>query len=161
MYETLIVLFQLLSGAAFLLATYFIGKYLEKNHYENIYKREEASKNIPVVNLKNCLIAEEQIKAAYMVQGSVVMGIDHFRKVVMHIKKLIGGEISTVETVMDLARREAILRMKESAPHADVIANLRLETSSIGTIHGHEGGKKNSINSVEVIAYGTAIEFAN
>ena len=52
---------------------------------------------------------------------------------------------------MDRARREAILRLKESCLDATQIINLRIETSSIYK------GKGNQIGSVEVFAYATAI----
>ena len=57
------------------------------------------------------------------------------------------------KTLIDRARREAVLRMKESCPEADLVINLRLETSSITK------GRGKQIGSVEVLAYGTAIYF--
>ena len=44
---------------------------------------------------------------------------------------MFGGRVSAYETLVDRARREAILRMKEEAKGADIILNMRLETSSI------------------------------
>jgi hypothetical protein len=55
------------------------------------------------------------------------------------------------ETLLDRARREAVLRLKESCPGAVQIINLRIETSSISK------GSKNQIGCVEVLAYATAI----
>ena len=46
-----------------------------------------------------------------------------------------------------------MLRLKESCPEADQIINLRLDTSSISK------GANNSIGSVEILAYGTALYF--
>ncbi|MCK5492147.1 MAG: heavy metal-binding domain-containing protein, partial [Candidatus Omnitrophica bacterium] len=57
------------------------------------------------------------------------------------------------ETVIDRARREAILRMKESSPNSDIIINTRIETSSIG-----QSIKKN-VGCSEIIVYGTAIKY--
>ena len=72
----------------------------------------------------------------------------------MHIlRKIFGGEVLSYETLIDRARREAVLRMKEEAEKADVILNLRIETSSIG----QTANKRNTIGSIEAIAYGTAI----
>jgi len=47
------------------------------------------------------------------------------------------------------------LRMKEEAKAkgAHMIVNLRLETSTIG----RSANKKNSVGSIEVLAYGTAV----
>ena len=59
----------------------------------------------------------------------------------------------TFETLIDRARREAVLRMKEEAAQlgANYVFNIKMETSSISK------GQKNAIGSVEVLAYGTAI----
>jgi uncharacterized protein YbjQ (UPF0145 family) len=45
--------------------------------------------------------------------------------------------------------------MKESAAGADIIVNLRVETSTMG---GNQQ-KKNNLGCSEVLAYGTAITF--
>ena len=47
------------------------------------------------------------------------------------------------------------MRMREKHPDADLIINLRTETSSIS-----KGRRRRSIGTVEVIAYGTAIWYA-
>ena len=44
--------------------------------------------------------------------------------------------------------------MKEQFPEADIIVNLRLETSSIGN-----QTRKNKVACIETIAYGTAIKY--
>jgi len=43
--------------------------------------------------------------------------------------------------------------MKEQCPDADLIVNLRVETSSVAQ------GQKKGLGSTEVLAYGTAIKF--
>ena len=45
--------------------------------------------------------------------------------------------------------------MREKHPDADLIVNLRTETSSIS-----KGGRRRGIGTVEVVAYGTAIWYA-
>ncbi len=57
-------------------------------------------------------------------------------------------------TILDRSRREAILRMKEEARGMDIIINLRITTSSISK------GAKNTIGSIETLAYGTAITYS-
>jgi len=68
---------------------------------------------------------------------------------------LIGGEVRPYAKLIERARREAILRMKESQPDADLYINTRLETSNISSASG-EGG----MGIVEVLAYGTAVHYA-
>jgi len=55
--------------------------------------------------------------------------------------------------LIDRGRREALLRMKEWAPDADVFLNCRLETASISK------GEGKAIGCVEVIAYATAVKY--
>ena len=63
------------------------------------------------------------------------------------------GRIFVYETLVERARREAILRMKDEAREcgAGTVFNVKLETSSITK------GKKNQTGCVEVYAYGTAV----
>jgi len=58
--------------------------------------------------------------------------------------------------VKELARREALLRMREEARElgASYVFNVKMETSSISK------GRRDSIGSVEVLAYGTAVILA-
>ena len=69
------------------------------------------------------------------------------------MRNIFGGRVTSYETLLDRARREAILRMKEEAKelNAELVFNIKLETSSIYK------GKGNSVGSVEVLAYGTAL----
>jgi uncharacterized protein YbjQ (UPF0145 family) len=64
------------------------------------------------------------------------------------------SHMGSYETLIDRARREAILRMKEQARSADAIVNFRIETSSISK-GGRRRGK--TVGTVEALAYGTAI----
>ena len=100
--------------------------------------------------LKRALQTEE-ITEYRLVTGSVVVAIDYFKKFVASLINLFGGNISSYESLVDRARREAILRMKADAGDAAEIINLRIETSSISK------NAQQSIGAVEVIAYGTAI----
>ena len=66
---------------------------------------------------------------------------------------IVGGRVTSYENLIDRARREAVLRMKEKAKTlgANYVFNVKMETSSISK------GKRESIGSVEVLAYGTAV----
>lgn len=131
---------------------YGFGRLAEVRHYRSIIEREEIMNQIPAVvvrfppySMANC---EQKL-----VTGSVVISIDYFKRVASGLRGLIGGRLKAYETLLDRARREAILRMKEEAEleGASAVFNVRLETSSIAK------GKKNKIGSVEVLAYGTAM----
>lgn len=132
---------------------YFVGSYLEKRHYISIKEREAAFASLPSVMLKNPL-KPERVKESRLVNGSVVISIDYFKRVMAAIISIFGGDIGVYESLLDRARREAILRMKEDAEGADEIINIRIETASI-----YKNDQKGSIGSVEVLAYGTALTY--
>ena len=136
---------------------YFAGSYAEKKHYKSIIAREKQYLSLPVVNFKTLYNTEnKKIKQAYLVHGSAVISIDYFKRLFSILKNIFGGSISTYESLVDRARREAVLRMKEQAfGKAEIILNLRIETASISS----NANNKNNVGSIEAYAYGTAIEF--
>lgn len=139
-----IILFVILS-----ILGYVFGTIAEKKHYKSIREREEEFKHIPTIMLKKPL-HPEAVKSYKLVNGNVVISIDYFKKFVASLINFFGGNIAVYETLLDRARREAILRMKEDAFEASEIINIRIETSSIAK-------NAKSIGSIEVYAYGTAI----
>ena len=132
---------------------YGFGKWNEASHYKSINRREQRLVYLPATNLRKPLGENGLIKRAYLVSGSVVISVDYFKRILAGLRNLFGGPVRSYETLVDRARREAILRMKESCPKAKQIINLRIETSSIYK------GRNNQIGSVEVLAYGTAVEY--
>ena len=129
---------------------YISGTMLEKRHFRKIREREEQMVSLPTIMLKKPL-NEKEIKEVKLVNGSVVISVDYFKKFAASLMNFFGGRISAYETLVDRARRESILRMKEDAGDAAEIINVRIETSSIS-----KNSSKN-IGAVEVLAYGTAI----
>lgn len=135
-----------------LMATgYFFGSYAEKKHYQSILKREQLYLHLPATTSKRPIGQLANVHESKLVTGSVVISVDYFKRILAGLRNFFGGTISSYETLVDRARREAILRMKESCPNATQLINLRIETSSITK------GAKQQIGSVEVLAYGTAI----
>ncbi|MFH1292866.1 MAG: heavy metal-binding domain-containing protein, partial [Pseudomonadota bacterium] len=67
-------------------------------------------------------------------------------------RNIFGGTVKSYETLIDRARREALLRMKEMAGGATVIVNVRIETSTIAKRANNKG-----VGCLEAMAYGTAL----
>jgi len=132
---------------------YVFGKIAEKRHYKSIINRERKFLTLPAVSGKHPVGEVPPIKSAQLVQGSVVISVDYFKRMLAGLRNFFGGTVRSYETLLDRARREALLRLKESCPGARQIINLRIETSSISK------GGKNRIGSVEVLAYGTALYY--
>lgn len=136
---------------------YITGSIIESKHYKNIKKREKELINLPVVTLSKIEnISLEKIQNAELVSGSVVISVDYFKRFVSFLRDIFGGRVGAYESLIDRARREAILRMKEKATGADIILNLKLEGAGMGR---RPGAGKGAVHSVEVIAYGTAVTF--
>jgi len=131
---------------------YLFGQYFERKHYRSIIRREKETLNCPLLTMKTI---PNDLKScnARLVTGNVVISVDYFKRFLAGLRALAGGRIKSYETLIDRARREAILRMKEQAIDrgAVVVTNVRIETSSISK------GRKRAIGSIEVLAYGTAI----
>ncbi len=128
---------------------YVFGTIIEKRHFKSLIKREEEMLYLPTIALKKPL-REEGIQSSTLVNGSVVISIDFFKKFVAGLINFFGGNITVYESLIDRARREAILRMKESAKDASEIINVKIETSSISK-------NTKGVGAIEVLAYGTAI----
>lgn len=137
----------------FILLGYVFGRLAEQRHYRSILEREEVWVKLPTTSNKRVMGSHPDINRSQFVSGNVVISIDYFKRILAMLRGFFGGNVQAYETLVDRARREAILRMKESCPEANQIINLRVETSSI-----YKGGG-NQIGSVEVLAYGTAIYF--
>jgi len=132
---------------------YITGTLIEKRHYRSIKERELKFQKLPAVTIKNVLDKEAVINNANLVTGSAVISIDFFKRFLAGLYNIFGGEVKSYKSLLDRARREAILRMKEKAVNADIILNVRIETSTIGK----SANQRKTIGSIEAIAYGTAI----
>jgi len=144
--ETLII-FIVLMGVG-----YTAGTFAEKRHYRSIHAREQALLHLPAVTTRTSHYTDVQIESADLVLGSTVISVDYFKQFVAMLRKIFGGTVRSYETLLDRARREAVLRMKEVAGDAVVIVNVRIEAAPIG-----KKARKGNVSCVEAVAYGTAL----
>lgn len=131
----------------------FTGTWVERRHFRRLARREAALRHILVTDLRTLPpgCAAEPFE---LVTGEVVIASDYFKTFAATLKKLLGGELRTFETLMERARREALLRMLESAERigANGVVNVRFATSNIGSMK-----RNRKAAMVEMYAYGTAI----
>lgn len=139
-----------------LMLAYFIGSWLEGRHFRSIRKREADTVGFPVVTF-DTMPDDWNVSTSDLVNGSVVVSLDYFKRVIAGLRGIVGGRIKTYEPLLERARREALLRMVESARSQgyDAVFNVRLETSRLANAHG-EGTA-----GVEMLAFGTAVKFAS
>jgi uncharacterized protein YbjQ (UPF0145 family) len=143
---------QLIIPLLLIVLGYFFGRYAEKKHFKSIIKREAELANIIVIASKHIPL-NDGLKSGSMVTGSVVISVDYFKRFLGLLRSIFGGRVTAYESLLDRARREAILRMKLEAQsmNADSVFNIKLETASISK------NASGNIGSVEVVAYGTAL----
>jgi uncharacterized protein YbjQ (UPF0145 family) len=145
-------LVELITFAVLITVGYFAGQHFEKKHYASIKLREKQTLHIPMVTFG----AKQPLPEAHDAQmfvGSVVVANDYFKSFAAGLRNLVGGRMSSYESLLDRGRREALLRMKEEAIAwgASQVINVRFETATI------TGESSQQPSSVEVMAYGTAI----
>ena len=123
---------------------YTAGSLAEKRHYRSIIKREKELLKMAVVTAEGSF-PPGKVKESALVTGSVVVSIDYFKRLLAILRNIFGGRVKSYESLVDRARREAILRMKESAKKqgANMIINMRLETATIG----RNANKKKTVGS--------------
>ena len=87
---------------------------------------------------------------AFLVHGTVVVSADYFKTFVAGLRNLFGGRFRSYETLMERARREALLRLKAEARRkgSKMVVCVRFETTTIAS---------GWAPAMEVFAYGTAL----
>jgi uncharacterized protein YbjQ (UPF0145 family) len=150
--EVLFEYFELVLGAALALVGFIVGRLNERRHYASIRRREKQAADILVFAARfppPSLVAP----AMSLVSGSAVIADDYFKSLVASLHNLFGGRMRSYESLLDRARREAVLRMKAQARRAGagMIVNVKLQTFAV------PGRQPGSTRAVEVLAYGTAL----
>ncbi|MBU1249079.1 MAG: YbjQ family protein [Proteobacteria bacterium] len=132
-----------------------VGSWIERRHYRSIIQREQAGVGLPVVSIGKKGETRKAVQEVRLVVGMASISTDFFKRLMGSIISIFGGEIRAYESLVDRARREALLRMREQAKGADLLVNVRVENSNLFI----SAGQRYAIGSVEVMAYGTAITY--
>lgn len=151
--ELILQYFDLLLFLFLLALGFFSGRILEQRHLRSIRQREKSLRK--VLTFTNRFppnpVDRHDVR---LVTGAVVISSDYFKQFVAGLRNLVGGRFRGYETLLDRARREAILRMKEDAQRAgySLIVNVKIENTSIS------GGRAGAMPAFELLAYGTALK---
>lgn len=140
------LLFQLILFAILFSIGFSFGRYNERKHLLELNKNEQ---RLAYITLDNQRFQTTQ-HVGHLVSSNVVLSHDYFKYVLASIQNILGGRLNSYETILERARREAVVRLKLEAEKigATHIMGLRLSTTEMGM----QGGM------VEVFAYGTAIQ---
>lgn len=144
--------FDVVFFAVLFLVGYFAGRWNERRHYLSIRKREQEFAGVLIFTNRFPPASTARVDTG-LVAGSVVISEDFFKGVVAGLYSFFGGRIRSYESLLDRARREAVLRMKAEARAlgAGMIINVKFQTFAIA------GRGQNSVKGVEMLAYGTAL----
>ncbi|RZF52176.1 YbjQ family protein [Acinetobacter halotolerans] len=121
------------------------GRYNEQKHLRELDEKERLLADI---QLDSRRFASSEY-AGHLISSNVVISHDYFKFILASIKNILGGRLISYESVVERARREAIVRLKQQARSmgGNQILGVRLSTTEMGM----QGGM------VEVFAYGTVI----
>lgn len=147
------VLFGVVPFLVLLAIGYGVGTWRERNHLRALTAREGEFGGIRISTIRT-VPDPETVREATLVSGEVVIAADYFKTTATQLRKLIGGEMVVIRTLVERAQREATLRLLAEARRmgATEVWNIRYETSSI-----RGGDKYQAAASVEIFAYGTAV----
>ncbi len=140
-----------------LVVAYFTGTALERRHYASIRERELRWRSLPAITFRS-VPPSWQVTECGLLAGSVVISVDYFKRFLSGLRMIFGGRIKSYETLLDRARREALLRLKEEAAERGyhAIINVRIETCRIANARNYE-----RIAGLEVLAFGTGVKLLN
>jgi len=131
---------------------FFFGRRAERRHFVQIHAQEQQLSELLVFTQKR-LPSQMAVRKTELVVGSVVIAEDYFKRIVSGLRNLFGGRLVAYESLLDRARREAVIRMKSKAAAlgASAVFNVRFETSTLSE------DRPNALFCAEVMCYGTAV----
>ncbi|MFK7855774.1 MAG: YbjQ family protein [Granulosicoccus sp.] len=139
---------QAIGAVLLLVLGYLFGRVAEKRHFKRLVEREAKSQGMPVVATR--YPPEDRAYRQQLVTGNVVIASDYFKVFLAGLINIFGGRVTPFESMLDRARRESVLRMKDQAKVLDAayVFNVKFDTTRIAT---------GRLAAMEVLAYGTAM----
>jgi uncharacterized protein YbjQ (UPF0145 family) len=133
----------------------FAGRVAERRHLASLTRREAALKDMMCTNLRSYPGGVGGDGRAELVMSHAVISSDYFKTFVAGLVNIIGGELKTLQTLMDRARREATVRLLEDAKAKgyNAVCNVRYDAVAIAKV---EQKKKNPMTMATILASGTA-----
>lgn len=124
---------------------WYFGSRTERKHLQHLATREA---QLAYIRLSNRRFDTREQQTGQLIVSNVVISQDYFKYVWAQIHSFFGGRLKTYESLLERARREALLRLKQQAVQvgANEILAVRICVSEIA-----------GQGSVEILAYGTAI----
>ncbi len=147
------LIIALVISGIFLLLGFFAGSYAEKKHFKSLDEREAQHRYIVQTQSRVFMMPAIEKGQPAMVCSECVVASDYFKNFLSGFRKFFGGEMKSYNTLIERARREAILRLVEQAAGFgyNAICNVRVEPIDIaGNL------KKKAAATICVVASATA-----
>ena len=128
------------------------GRRNEAEHWRLIAEQEQAVQDVLIFATRRPPTMTRPMDPV-LVTGSVVVSSDFYRLLIASLRKIVGGNYRSYETMLERARRHALVRLKQDAQRrgARMVFNVCFTTSRISdSRRGAEAAQ------MEVLAYGTA-----
>ncbi len=132
--DVLIQFLQLAIPLGFVLLGLIVGQAVERAHFRQLSRREEAVAHMLVTDVKTFPGGVTARRSPEMIVNQAVIATDYLKSFLAGLRKILGGELTSYLSLMERARREALLRVLEEAREKgyDAVCNVRLDTADIG-----------------------------
>ena len=127
---------------------YVAGMIGERRHFRRLVEREKAGNSLPAIASRHP--PTDRRYEQRLVSGSVVISSDYFKSFLAGLINVFGVRVVPYESLIDRARRESMLRMKDEARSvgAAYVFNVKYQTAGIAT---------GRTAAMEVLIWGTAL----
>ncbi|MGM0607321.1 MAG: YbjQ family protein [Candidatus Muiribacteriota bacterium] len=124
-----------------------IGNFNESNSFREINR---LNKELSYIKMHNTKKINSNPQKSGLVIGDVVIATDFFKMFFASLKTFFGGRLNTYESLLQRAKKIALIRMLQMAHKEDFneVYNIRIEMANIGRTKP----------AIEVLAYGTGIK---
>ena len=114
------------------------GGWAERKHFRSLDEREANTQSLIVTQSKLFIEPMKGHQPPLMVCAETVVASDYFKNFLSAFRKFFGGEMKSYNSLMDRARRETLMRLKEQAIAMgyDSLCNVRLEPADVGGMTG-------------------------
>lgn len=133
----------------------FFGRRAERLHFQSLEEREVLHRDFLVTQLRSFPQCDHRGQPPVLLCGEAVVSSDFLKSFLTKLRKIFGGELRSYRSLLERARREALLRIVEQAESLgyDAVCNVRYYTADIA---GTAKMARSSIDMVSILATATA-----
>lgn len=133
-----------------------VGKLSEGAHLRSLARRESDLGDMIVADVRAYLGGAVGSKRSALVTAEVVIANDYLKSFFASLRKIVGGELRSYQSLMSRARREVLVKLLTKARGLghNALCNVRYETADIGGMVS-KGGAATVAVTASATAYTT------